>query len=750
MHPHNERFVNGKSLAFSGVPNIMNVMKQALAFPLIRLAIVAGVTSLAFVVADVRAQILYSESFDSEESSKVTERIDEFCFVDYIDYSSFKVGDSEDLMIEEAPNMVEGSAATRGVMLRCNVESDENFDPTVGGAINLLLADERAGSQVQFSGNYRLTFDVWMNMDEFTTRESSGTTEVTIWGVGSESAITQGRITRNDGAVTGTWGWLACDGGFGTEDSMFRIGTTEVEKKNDGPPGAGNDPLFLEAFPDAEPISAAPSNSWVTMEVVVRNGTVAVSYNGVLFHRGESDQTDGGAFIGYEDPFSSLSWSPDYQFSIIDNVVVEQIGSGTIIVKSDTPVGTVLDAEGNLAVFSITNENTEDLVISEANLTGENAAAFTVITELPITVAPGGEAKLEVQFTPDAPNGEKMAQLTLESNDPIEPSLVVELIGRRAIAEPLMAHFKLDEAQGSTTAVDSSGVGTLGTYNANPDDPIGFEQPSLIGGDGTSVAFTAASSPGVGNFAQLQPLHTPTVSVSLWIKPEEIIGEHTLFNRDPLFDGSDTIYGAIVTADGGIIFKSGGSVVLETDPDLIEEGKIYHIVVTHLDEDGFGNDTASRSRLYIDGELILEASDDETFGFDEYPSNTRVFTMFLASKTAAGFGYTGAIDDVQVYSIELTPEQVAGMFGVPGATAFETSPPGLFSITDLQLDDATGSVTLTWNSVPGKVYLVEASSNLTDWGEAADGVVSGGEFTTFIDMDVPEGASERYYRVTEE
>lgn len=723
-------------------------MFKVLVLPGSSAAMAAGLAACLCTPHSAHSQVLYSESFDSEESAKVSELIDPYCFVDYIDYSSFTVGESDTQSIVEAPNMVEGSAATRGVMLRVNVESDENFG--TGGGINLLLADEREGSQVQFTGNYRMTFDAWMNMDEFTQRDSSGTTEVTVWGVGNDGAVSHGRITRNDPGIVGTWGWLACDGGFGTEDSMFRIGTTEIEKKNDGPPGAGNDPLFLEAFPDAEPLSAAPSNSWMTFTVEVRNGTVSVSYNDVLFHRSASDQTDGGAFVGYEDPFNSLTWSPDFQYLIIDNIVVEQIGSGTLIVTSDAAVGTVREPEGNLAEWTIKNDNTDDLIITEGNLSGADVAAFTVITEFPLTIAPGETAKLQVQFTPGAPNGEKAAVLTLVSNDPTEPELPIDLLGTRAIAEPLMAHFTLDDAEGSSTMEDASGLGTLGTFNAGADDPISYERPSLIGGTGTSIGFIAASSPGVGNFGQLVPLHTSTVSVSLWIKPEAIEGEQTLFNRDPLYDGTDKIYGLILSGDGSLIFNAGGGLIFQTDSDLIEAGEIYHIVMTHLDEDGFGNDTATRTRLYVNGVMVAEAEAEETFGFDEYPSNSRVFTMFLASKTAAGFGYTGDIDDVQIYSVELSDQEVAGMYSSPGATAFNLPDPIDFSITDVSIAPDNGGVTVSWNSLPGKSYLLEWSTNLVDWGEVSDGVTSGGDSTSFVDVDVPEGATVRYYRVNEE
>ena len=125
--------------------------------------------------------------------------------------------------------------------------------------------------------------------------------------------------------------------------------------------------------------------------------------------------------------------------------------------------------------------------------------------------------------------------------------------------------------------------------------------------------------------------------------------------------------------------------------------------------------------------------------------------MFLASKTAAGFGYTGDIDDVQIYSIELSEEQVAAMFATPGATAFDAPPPPLadFAITSVNASD-TANIAVTWKSRPGKTYLLENSADLQEWGEVSDGVTSGGESTSFVDTDAPAGTTVRYYRVTEE
>jgi len=364
-----------------------------------------------------------------------------------------------------------------------------------------------------------------------------------------------------------------------------------------------------------------------------------VSYNGIQFHRVESSETEGAAMIGYGDQWASLSFSPDYQFGLVDNLVIESIGSDTIVVKTKTAIGSARAEGGTTGELLILNGNAEDLVIAAANLTGENAADFSVLTALPLTIAPGEEAVLAIRFDPAGPNGEKAAELEIVSNDPGTPSLKTELVGTRAIADPLMAHFTLDDPEGSTAPEDASGNVTGGSFQER--DPVEFEQESLIGGAGTSVNFTAAQDAGTGSYMVVTPLHTPTISISLWIKPEEIFGDHTLFNRDPLFDAKDAIYGCFIDAEGALVFRAREVVVAESDPEAIVGGEIYHVVITHLDEDGFGNDTARRTRMSINGVLVSEAEGADTIGFDEYPNNARTRSLHFATRTAAGSGFTG-------------------------------------------------------------------------------------------------------------
>ena len=79
--------------------------------------------------------------------------------------------------------------------------------------------------------------------------------------------------------------------------------------------------------------------------------------------------------------------------------------------------------------------------------------------------------------------------------------------------------------------------------------------------------------------------------------------------------------------------------------------------------------------------------------------------------------------------------------------ALAPSKPSPLRITRVEIDRATGEVTMTWNSRPGQMFLVEGSSDLVFWRVLDDNVAAGeGGMTSYIDL---EGGREtaRFYRV---
>ena len=187
-------------------------------------------------------------------------------------------------------------------------------------------------------------------------------------------------------------------------------------------------------------------------------------------------------------------------------------------------------------------------------------------------------------------------------------------------------------------------------------------------------------------------MHLPSVSYSLWIKPEPKTNDRRILQRSSLFTTVGTLYSLYLTPAGRLVFEVNSNTAVETADGAITDGTVYHMAVTHSDADAFGNTTATRTRLFIDGMMVAEKATDAS-GFTDYNLNPAAEGLYIGTATSAGQGYIGLMDDLQIYSVELTPEQIAGMFSQPGKTAFNLETLD-YRITDVKYDAGTGVVIL--------------------------------------------------------
>lgn len=704
------------------------------------------------------AQLPYVETFDAETSAKVLPIQTDNMEIRYVDYSSFSVGTTEH-SLPEAPNTPEGSAATRGVLMRCLYT-----DSGVARIANLLLASAPApnGSPITFGGNYRLTYDMYLSLSPDTTPSSAGTTEQGVWGVGLTDQVFDfpvGRYHRDallpedpsELGLIGTYGWIASDGGYSTEDVALRINEPGGLKTihNFG----NTSPLFTTAFPDATPLAATPCNQWVHVEITCLDGEVSVKYNGVEFFREFSAQLEGYAAVGYEDAFvTSDSFAPDYQFCIIDNVRVEEANTPILGAELGAGFTTVTSADGSsTAEIILSNLSPNPITVTAAEFGGDTTE-FSLATALPLTIPAHNSAVLNVLFKPgeDAANGLRATSLTLTLDSPNLPTyLFAPLQAKRSVAPRFQAHYKLDETSGTTLA-DSSGNNVNAILQVR--DPVVYGAEGLA--SGTSLGLTPANSSTSGNYFTSNIVHSPTFSFSAWIKPNGS-GNRSLFNRDPNFSGTDSIYGLVLNNSGQLDFRVRSTSLVVSEEGAIENDEVYHVVLTHLDTDGFGNETADRTRLYINGELVAEVEAFDTLGFDDYPydASSVVQALHIGSKTAAGFGYSGLLDDIQIYGIELTPEQVRGLYQNPGKNIDELAnePPLPIPapvVTRASFDAEARQFQLEWTAQAGASYKVKVSTNLIEWTDmTSDPITATGDTASVTDGPLPDSTAAKFYRV---
>lgn len=710
---------------------------------------------LASLSSGALAQVLYTEAFDAEATAKVSALATGDTVVRYLDYSEFTVG-GEDFMVEEAPNRIEGSADTRGVLFLANLSE------AAANTVNLLATESPGGALLSLSGPYLLRFDVFMGLGD--PIPESGSTEQVLWSLGADGVLNQGRPQRENPDNNGIWGWLAGEGGYSTEDSVIYEANELLEKKDN----LNHSEEWAMAFDDQRPVPTIPANAWTEVLVEAFSDRTRVFYNGHLFHEVATSvgASDGTVMVGYEDPFGSLSGAPDFQWGLIDNVVVEAIVEPPIEPVSDSGFAPVSE-DGATSTNEVTVANRRDvpITISSGSFSGADAADFSLVTELPITVPAREQAEITLQFAPGPLGGLRQASLDLVTDDAEAPNVSISV---EAMRLGLLAHYPLDETEGEVMA-DASGNGLDGRYLTADGGRITLGQPSLA--TGTSVRLDPQGDAGVavGELPASAALgDLGTFSVAMWFE----------------FDAEDAGTGSVLFARGSSLAESSALVVLAqdqpqplqwlvdaelgaiTDDELVQIGTPYHLVFTYVDSD-LTDPGADRLQIFLDGELVQETAPvDLSTAF----SAEAVFQFGGFQGTS---GLLGLIDDIQLYSKELSAEEATFLFANPGETlvgddvieppvdeTLDSDRDGVpdvheaIAMTDpldpnsvlriLQADPVTG---VTWSSVPGVSYRLDRSIDLVTWVLLAEDVLADadGETTTLIDEG--EAAQAVYYRI---
>ncbi|MDA0812839.1 MAG: hypothetical protein O3C21_10680, partial [Verrucomicrobia bacterium] len=214
-------------------------------------------------------------------------------------------------------------------------------------------------------------------------------------------------------------------------------------------------------------------------------------------------------------------------------------------------------------------------------------------------------------------------------------------------------------------------------------------------------------------------------SVSGWIKFDTVQpGRTGIFGQNDLVEmGPDTAISWWMP-DGGTI-NTG----VDTAPEW-----------THIALVG----SESGRVIYLDGEVAGENATAPSGGTSAFNFNIGGDGIW----DGAGSFFEGLIDDVAVWDLALTEDQVKqladGTFSPLG-----TAPGGagsVFQITSIAMDPATRNVTITFPSQIGASYAGEFSDDLQSWLEFEDTTADESQ-STFQQSAVPAGVTARYYRV---
>jgi len=234
----------------------------------------------------------------------------------------------------------------------------------------------------------------------------------------------------------------------------------------------------------------------------------------------------------------------------------------------------------------------------------------------------------------------------------------------------LVAHWRLDEASGSRTAIDSSGHGHSAAINPGiATDPVfSTIDKAPIPENGAAMLFRGFDYANAGDVPEFRFGPTDPMSLSVWVKQTESQGVyHILAKRagcgngafdyqiagDPYLQVTGAVNGNVQRVDSG---------------RLLPLNIWTHIAVTY--------DGAGTLLIYQDG---LEVARNSAFVL---PQPSSAFFSVGSSGTCS-YRFSGMIDDVRIYSRRLSDTEV-----------FELRGGAPFAVADPALGEYGGTVTL--------------------------------------------------------
>lgn len=228
-----------------------------------------------------------------------------------------------------------------------NYDYSVNGIPTApnstGGSTNGLrfTANDTAGVEMAITAfhntavnvpEFRLTVDVWMNIDANVTNGSTEHGHVGVAGDGST-------VNSLFNPITGSGHFLAFTGeGGSSSDFRHRLqsGLTnsgDASYLNDLNTTNATGDTYQNIFSNANgyAFAGSPGNNWATLEIEVLGGEITYLFNGTPIIStsatgdGFSDADGNLVSLGYGDLFSSVAAPFQGQFVIYDNLTVEVI-----------------------------------------------------------------------------------------------------------------------------------------------------------------------------------------------------------------------------------------------------------------------------------------------------------------------------------------------------------------------------------------------------------------------------------------
>jgi hypothetical protein len=348
--------------------------------------------------------------------------------------------------------------------------------------------------------------------------------------------------------------------------------------------------------------------------------------------------------------------------------------------------GTLAPGAGAQVVqVTIENPGISQLDISDITLTGTDAGNFALGAFT--NISGGGTIDLDLTFNFNGQGGGSfVADLTIESNDPIVPSLIVPIVARVEFSNPLIAHWPLD-----TDASDATGNGFDGTVVGGT---VNFGQPGAKAATGTAASFPdnghidvlydAALNPG-----EKAPAGADSFTIALWANSTSNSGFNSPFTAR---EDTDSVNGPIIynNPNGNWSYWAGNNGPSGTW-NAINAGPVplntwVHVAVTY--------DSAETTRkMFVDGVEVI----NQVLGVSA--NSQRNIHIGSGQDDGNNFFWNGLIDDVGLFRVALTNEEILSVMN-NGVASFSKSSKFPFRVSDAPND----MLAIRWNSQAGKLY----------------------------------------------
>ena len=436
-------------------------------------------------------------------------------------------------------------------------------------------------------------------------------------------------------------------------------------------------------------------------------------------------------------PTGSARWSSlDFvQLEVSSDPIVEDdpnIAVAPAVNFGNLPIGS--EASTETIVFSNAGL-TQDLVITELTLGGDNPDLFSITNApaLPITIPPGTDTQIEVDFTPSAIEQSVSATLTVTSNDTTEVTQNVFLAART---------FVPFSDEGTLWFVGTDDDGQDGEGDTNFNDPAFF--------NGTDFFVSGVQENGT------QDLPGNPANVGGPSGGERDIDDDFYFAGvyNTVVDGGDYTPVGIVAAneryyDRALTTGDPNMRWHFNVPDTVGPNDAFTFTIDYYSLDDASAPEVSGFDLtfFVDGQQIgdmqphtddnLAAAQSWDFTLDDLGGVDELgpgFDHYVEVRSqSTGSARWANLDYVK---LDITPGAIRDLI-----------------ITEIAVDPTNDNVTFNFQAKVGEVYVVERSTSLLPtgqpggWLEIEDFLEAESEIQSFTDFGAASGNEKYFYRV---